>query len=183
MTGSQVGSSLNSGGLRGAAVTSRIMAAIRGKDNRTEVWLRRQLHARGLRYRLHARRLVGSPDIVFPRSRVAVFVDGDFWHGRMLLEGGTASFEAHFKTPRRQFWRQKLEANIARDKLVTETLRSQGWEVVRLWESDIIASPPIAVELIESSVRLRQLAVASVAGRTRVTHDPPRLRQRLKRRR
>lgn len=122
---------------RDPAVTSRIMAAVKGKNTGPELLLRRALHARGLRYRLHAQ-LPGKPDIVFPGRKLAVFVDGDFWHGHGWQRRGFASFEAQFKSfaePER--WTRKIERNIARDAEVEEALQRLGWRVVRLLESEI----------------------------------------------
>lgn len=123
---------------RDAAITSRIMATIPQKNSKAEVALRRELHRRGLRYRVHRRGLPGTPDIVFPREMVAIFVDGDFWHGRRLREAdGEVWFEKKFRQ-RPEYWRQKLERNIARDARDTATLRASGWLVMRLWEGDIL---------------------------------------------
>jgi DNA mismatch endonuclease, patch repair protein len=122
---------------RDTRVTSRVMSAIKSKDNKTEVALRKELHRRGYRYRVHARNILGSPDIAFTRAKVAVFVDGDFWHGRILREEGEAAFRERMKTKRRDWWREKLQKNIDRDREVTLRLRAEGWTVLRFWESDI----------------------------------------------
>jgi DNA mismatch endonuclease, patch repair protein len=113
---------------------SRRAATSSGKrDTRVEVLLRRYLYARGLRFRIDVADLPGRPDIVFMRSRVAVFVDGDFWHGRRLkarlarLSGGHNA----------GYWSQKILANRARDRRVNEALRRLGWRVARAWETDI----------------------------------------------
>lgn len=115
---------------------SRNMAAIRSGENKTESALRKKLHAMGLRYRKYDRKLPGKPDIVFPSQRLVVFVDGDYWHGRILREEG---FEAFRKSVRRNpdYWLAKLQRNVARDDEVTSLLRSEGWLVLRFWESDV----------------------------------------------
>ena len=92
---------------RDPAVTSRMMAAVRNKDSKAELALRRQLHARGLRYRLHARDLPGRPDLVIRKYRLAVFVDGDFWHGNAWKVRGLARFEDQFPS-NRDFWVEKF---------------------------------------------------------------------------
>jgi DNA mismatch endonuclease (patch repair protein) len=141
--------------VRDAAVTSRIMAAVRSKDTEPELLLRRVLHRRGLRYRLHARALPGRPDIVFARARLAVFVDGDFWHGQGWRERGFASFEEQFarhRDPER--WRAKIERNMARDEEVNHALNSLGWRVLRVWESDIRRDPASVADTVEGALRV-----------------------------
>ena len=110
-----------------AATRSRMMAGIRGKDTRPEMILRRGLHARGFRFRLHDRRLSGSPDLVFPGRRAAVFVHGCFWHGHAC---------PLFRLPatRQEFWRTKIEGNAARDKAAEAALLADGWRVLTIWE-------------------------------------------------
>lgn len=117
-------------------VTSKIMAAVRSKDTEPEKLLRRALFRRGLRFRVHDKRLPGRPDIVFPRQRVAVFVDGDFWHGSGWKERGFPSMEAQFRE-RADFWVPKIRANVRRDRTVNAALDALGWTVIRLWESDV----------------------------------------------
>ncbi|MFC6637018.1 DNA mismatch endonuclease Vsr [Sulfitobacter sp. JBTF-M27] len=109
------------------ATRSRNMAAIRGADTKPEMTIRRGLHARGFRFRLHDRKLPGRPDLIFPKHRAVLFVHGCFWHGH----------GCHlFKWPgsREEFWRQKIGTNIARDKISTEALREAGWRVGVVWE-------------------------------------------------
>lgn len=103
------------------------MAGIRGKDTRPEMILRRGLHARGFRFRLHDRRLPGSPDLVFPGRRAAVFVHGCFWHGHAC---------PLFRLPatRQEFWRKKIEGNAARDEAAEAALLADGWRVLTVWE-------------------------------------------------
>ena len=126
---------------------SAIMSKIRSKDTRPEMLLRRALHARGLRYRLHRRSLPGSPDLVFVSARVAVFVDGDFWHGRDLFEKG--------KAPRnnRTLWLAKLKGNRARDARDTARLLDAGWTVLRFWASSVEKSTAVCAGLVENIVR------------------------------
>src|SRR3954470_20834591 len=106
---------------RDPAVTSRMMSAVRGKDSKAEMSLRRELHRRGLRYRLHARDVVGKPDLVVRSRRVAVFVDGDFWHGNAHRVRGLDRMEDLFPN-NREWWMQKLRRNIERDREVTTRL-------------------------------------------------------------
>jgi DNA mismatch endonuclease (patch repair protein) len=121
---------------RDAAVTSRIMAAVKSSNTEPEWLLRRAIHRAGLRYRLHARALPGTPDIVFIGARVAVFVDGDFWHGHGWRERGYASLEAQFNR-NSEFWIEKIRRNIERDRIADMQLQDLGWRSVRILESEI----------------------------------------------
>lgn len=122
---------------RSAGEISRNMSAIRSRDNRTELALRKLLHRKGLRYRLHVNGMPGRPDIVFPRSRVAVFVDGDYWHGRLFHDGGKQALLRYFRRYNRQYWIPKIMATVERDRRATELLEGSGWEVLRFWEGDV----------------------------------------------
>jgi DNA mismatch endonuclease (patch repair protein) len=137
---------------RDPAVTSRMMAAVRNKDSKAELALRRQLHARGLRYRLHARDVPGRPDLVIRKYRLAVFVDGDFWHGNAWRVRGLAHFEDQFPS-NQEFWVAKIRRNIQRDQEVTAALVANGWTVVRLWESEVLASPTAAADRVQGALR------------------------------
>lgn len=118
------------------------MARVRHKDSRAELALRRALHAAGLRYRLHAPDVLGRPDLVIRSRRLAVFVDGDLWHGNPdeVRRRGRTSLAELFPT-RTEWWVAKIERTAQRDREVTEGLRSQGWRVVRLWEHDVLRDP------------------------------------------
>ena len=111
--------------------TSRRMARVRQKGTRCEIGLRKALHAKGLRYRLHVplltkpRRIV---DIVFPSARLAVFVDGCFWHG--------CPEHASWPKSNADFWREKIETNRSRDLDTNQRLAALGWETVRIWEHE-----------------------------------------------
>jgi DNA mismatch endonuclease, patch repair protein len=124
---------------RDPATTSRIMAAVRGRDTRPELALRKALHARGLRFRVHPKEIVGRPDIVNRSRRVAIFVDGDFWHGNPddWARRGFESMEAQFRIANRDRWVAKLNRNMERDREVTSDLETDGWVVLRVWESQI----------------------------------------------
>jgi DNA mismatch endonuclease, patch repair protein len=103
------------------------MSRIRGKDTKPELLLRRGLHARGLRYRLHAKHLPGRPDIVFPRYRAVILVHGCFWHGH----GCSLST---IPETRRQFWSSKIAATAARDSKAMQALAAARWRVLTVWE-------------------------------------------------
>jgi DNA mismatch endonuclease (patch repair protein) len=129
---------------RDPAVTSAMMSRVRAKGSKAEILLRRAVWARGRRYRLHDRGLTGKPDLVFKGRRFAVFVDSDWWHGRILVEQGEAALRAHLRTSRQDWWVEKLRRNVERDKEVSESLRQAGWRVLRIWESEILSDPEAA---------------------------------------
>ena len=103
------------------------MAAIRGKDTKPELFIRRGLHAKGYRFRLHDKQLPGKPDLVFRKHNAAVFVNGCFWHGHNCCL---------FKWPktREAFWRDKIGGNAKRDQRNQNKLLSDGWRVGVIWE-------------------------------------------------
>lgn len=138
---------------RDPATTSRVMSAVRSRDTEPELMLRRALHRRGLRYRLRTS-LPGKPDIVFVAARLAVFVDGDFWHGHGWRERGFESMEAqftHHADPDK--WRTKIRRNMDRDREVNELLANLGWRVHRVLESSIRRDTPAVASEIEAIVR------------------------------
>lgn len=122
---------------RDPAVTSRIMARVRAKENRTEVALRKALWRRGFRHHLYDR-LPGRPDLSFRSRRTVVFVDGDFWHGRILQERGSEALAESFRTVRREWWIAKIMRNVADDRRAEERLRALDWRIIRIWESDVM---------------------------------------------
>jgi DNA mismatch endonuclease (patch repair protein) len=131
-----------------ASVRAR-MQAQRERDTGIERALRSRLHARGLRFRLHRRLLAGSrreADLVFPRARVAVFVDGCFWHG--------CPEHATWPKHNADFWREKIERNVARDRDTDARLAADGWQVVRVWEHEAVEA---AVERVERAVAEAQI--------------------------
>lgn len=110
---------------------SRNMAAIKGKDTKPEMIVRKYLFSRGLRFRVQVRKLPGNPDIVLPKYKTVIFVNGCFWHGH---EGCK-----YFRLPKSnvEFWKEKIERNIKRDKESTQALFDLGWKVVRVWECEL----------------------------------------------
>lgn len=119
------------------------MSRNRGRDTKPEVLVRKACWAIGMRYTLNAK-LPGRPDFVFPGAKVAVFVDGCFWHGCLI----------HYQAPatRSRFWQSKLACNREHDKLVTRQLRDAGWTVLRIWEHTVRKALPSAVEEIREAV-------------------------------
>jgi len=105
---------------------SQIMTQIKGKDTVPELMVRRILHRMGYRFRLHVDRLPGKPDIVLPRHRMVVLVNGCFWHGHCCSNG-------HRPKSNTEYWTRKLDRNIARDRDTKRLLRKDGWRVVTIW--------------------------------------------------
>jgi len=116
--------------------------------------LRRELWRLGLRYRANDRALPGRPDVVFTKAKVAVFCDGDFWHGREW-EARRAKLERGWNA---EYWMAKIGRNIERDQHTTELLEQSGWWVIRLWETDIKRDPPSAARQVQQVVESRRQA-------------------------
>lgn len=104
------------------------MSRIKGKDTGIEVRVRSDIHRRGLRFRKHLKGLPGKPDIVFTKAKVAVFIDGDFWHGYRF---------PHWQHKLPDFWKNKITKTRARDSKNHRKLRNMGWTVIRIWQHDI----------------------------------------------
>src|SRR5665647_3720550 len=118
------------------------MSRIKGRDTKPELMLRQLLYKRNIRgYRLH-HSLPGRPDIVFVGRRLAIFVDGCFWHKCSI----------HFVTPatRTEFWMKKIDGNVRRDRIVDAELAAAGWNVLRFWEHEVRGNPEKVVEKIAS---------------------------------
>lgn len=123
------------------------MQHIRGKDSKPEIILRQALWKKGIRYRKNYKRLPGCPDIVLTRYKIAIFVDGDFWHARGYQDNPGSQINTN-----KSFWQQKLTRNVERDKEVNDRLTQMGWLVLRFWESDICKNLPHVLEEIDKYV-------------------------------
>ena len=110
---------------------SRCMSAVKGKDTKPEMIVRRYLFSKGLRFRLHVRSLPGNPDIVLPKYKTVVFINGCFWHGH---EGCK-----YYRLPKSnvEFWESKITNNKSRDVQNEIKLKELGWRVIRIWECEI----------------------------------------------
>lgn len=143
-----------------SALSSRIKSKNRAAHTSPELQLRRALSRLGAHYRLHSRDLSGRPDIVFRRAKVAVFVDGDFWHGR-----NWASRKRRLaKGTNPDYWVAKIQANRLRDRRHSASLKSLGWLVIRVWESEVGRDADgIAARIVEAvNERLQTSGRASV---------------------
>jgi len=144
--------------LSAASLTaSRIASAGSAKrDTKPELLLRRTLWRTGLRYRVDVGSLPGRPDLAIPAARLAVFCDGDFWHGRDLKRR-LQKLAAGHNGP---YWVSKIRSNVARDRRVERLLRDSGWELLRFWESDVRADPQRAAKAVLKAIRTRQRSKA-----------------------
>lgn len=112
---------------------SKVMASIRGKDTKPEITIRKLLWKEGVRYRIHNKSIYGAPDISIKKDRIAVFIDGCFWHGcrRCYKEPTTNT----------AFWREKVHNNKKRRRKVRKVLKKQGWHVQEFWEHEVNSEP------------------------------------------
>lgn len=125
---------------------SKIMRAIKSKNTKSEVLLAKSLWHRGHRYRKHDRTIFGTPDLVFRKFKIAIFVDSEFFHGKdwELLKLRLNS--------NKEFWHNKIERNIDKAKQVNESLTSKGWTVLRFWSDDVKDKLYTTVRTIEKEI-------------------------------
>ncbi len=133
------------------AQRSLCMSRVRSKDTDIELAMRSALRREGLRFKMNVRGLPGSPDIVFTKSKVAVFLDGDFWHGYRFTRW------AHTVSP---FWQKKIALNRARDQRNFRRLRRTGWRVVRVWQHEIRSDLEPAVCRIVNALAAAQASAS-----------------------
>lgn len=136
---------------RDPAVTHKIMSSIPSKDTRPEVLLRKALWKEGIRYRINYKGIPGKPDIAITKHRIAIFCDGDFWHGHNWALRGYGSFEQEL-TRYSAYWQEKLLRNVERDEENNRALRSAGWTVLRFWESDIKTRLEECVDQVKEAI-------------------------------
>ena len=123
----------------------KIMTSIRNKDTKIELLLRRELSKEKIRYRKNLKGIIGKPDIVIMKDKIAIFCDGDFWHGKTF-------YNKKFCI-NKEFWEEKIKRNMERDLEVTILLRDMGWTVIRFWESDIILDVHKCVEIVKKHLK------------------------------
>lgn len=145
-----------------AVTRSRMMSGIRGKDTKPELLVRRGLHAKGLRYVLGGRGLPGRPDLVFPAKRTVIFVHGCFWHRHAGCK------YSYVPKSRHDFWAEKFETNVQRDRVQSLQLRNLGWQVLTVWECELRKGPQATLNnlciAIEGSHRSRHTQANRPAG-------------------
>lgn len=126
---------------------SKNMSKIKSKNTKPELLLRKKLWHSGLKgYRLNKKGVDGTPDIVYLKKKVAIFVDGEFWHGR-----NWNSKKKRIKT-NKNYWLPKIEKNILRDEAVNMKLLYKGWTVLRFWDTDILKNPEIIIDTIRKTL-------------------------------
>jgi DNA mismatch endonuclease (patch repair protein) len=118
------------------------MSLVRSKDTHAEIIVRRLVHSMGYRYRLHDRRLPGTPDLVFAGRRRVIFIHGCFWHQHACTNGD------RMPKSRVRFWRGKLLGNVARDRRAAGKLRRDGWGVLTVWECQLKDTKRLAKRIV-----------------------------------
>jgi len=121
------------------------MASIQGKNTRPEITIRKMLWQKGLRYRIHNKTIFGTPDISIKKKKLAVFIDGCFWHGcKRCYEEPKSNVK---------FWRKKIKDNRKRRTDVKSRLKSEGWKIIEMWEHEINDNPKKTAEQIEIYIK------------------------------
>lgn len=120
------------------------MSAVKSQNSKIEIVLRKALWNKGIRYRKNYKKLLGKPDIVITKYKIAIFCDSEFWHGYNWNE------KKNEIKSNQEFWYRKIESNIKRDRYVTETLQQQGWIVLRFWGKEILKDIDKCVEIVKS---------------------------------
>ena len=133
---------------------SYCMSSIRGKNTKPEILVRKGLHARGFRFRLHNNKLPGSPDIVLPKYGVAIMVNGCFWHGHKGCRYATKP-ESNV-----EFWETKIARNRHRDEVTNAHLEALGWHVITVWECELRGESILASRLDELAEEIREAGIA-----------------------
>lgn len=120
---------------------SKLMSSIRGKNTKPELTVRKMLWSKGFRYRIHDKSVCGTPDISNKKKKLAIFVDGCFWHGCKIC----------YKEPKTnsEFWRKKIQDNKKRRSIVKKRLRSEGWKLIEIWGHEVSKHPNKIGEKIE----------------------------------
>ena len=135
------------------AQRSYCMSRIKGKDTGLELRVRSELHKRGLRFRKHLKELPGKPDVVFTKAKVAVFIDGDFWHGYRF-----PAWEHKVS----DFWKTKISKTRERDTKNNHRLHEMGWTMIRLWQYDLERDYEASIQQIVRSVKARAVRCTAV---------------------
>ncbi len=129
----------------------KCMRANKSKGTKPELALAKAMWALGLRYRKNSGSIFGKPDFSFKKYKVAVFVDGEFWHGKDW-EQKKAEIKGN-----REFWIAKIERNIQRDMEVTGYLKAEGWMVLRFWSNDVVKDTTSCAEKVKEIIRARRI--------------------------
>lgn len=127
-------------------IRSKIMRAIKSKDTKEEILLSKALWRKGYRYRKNNRKVFGTPDLTFQKNKIAIFVDGEFFHGFNWEE------RKHQIKSNREYWIPKIERNIKRDKIVNQFLIESGWKVIRFWSTFVKKNLNDCILIIENVI-------------------------------
>jgi DNA mismatch endonuclease (patch repair protein) len=130
---------------------SELMAKVKSKNTKLELdfirLLSAEIYPRGFRYRKHSDRIFGHPDVAFIKQKIAIFIDSEFWHGQ--------NFKKSKKVLKTDFWLNKIEKNIARDKKVNTVLRKDDWKVLRFWGKQLKIKPEMAIAKILQELNVK----------------------------
>ena len=132
----------------------KCMSSIRGKNTKPEILVRKELHARGFRFRLHNKKLPGSPDIVLPKYGVAIMVNGCFWHGHKGCRYATKP------KSNVEFWETKIARNRHRDEVINAHLEALGWHVITMWECELRGSASVTSRLDALAEEIHKVGAA-----------------------
>jgi DNA mismatch endonuclease Vsr len=138
---------------RNKEITSSIMSKIKSRDTKPEILFRKMLWNQGVRFKFQ-NEIFGKPDIAFKKYKIAIFIDGDFWHGNNWKLRKLSSLEDELKSYS-QFWKTKILRNIDRDKTVNLTLKADGWIVLRFWASALYKNPKKCIDRTLRELRKR----------------------------
>lgn len=132
---------------RDAQTVRKAMTAVRSVNTNPELLLRKALWKKNCRYRVNCKEVLGKPDIAIKKYKLAVFVDGDYWHGHNWALRGQASLEEELEhySP---YWKTKIKRNVERDLEITIRLRDEGWIVLRFWGSEVKTDPDTCADII-----------------------------------
>lgn len=137
--------------MRNSEVTHKIMSAVKSKDTKIEIVLRHELWQNGIRYRKNMKLFSCHPDIVITKYKIAIFCDGEFWHGKNIAQCRLRN--------NAKYWYEKIKRNVERDLENTIELRDNGWTVLRFWETDIKKNLDMCVETILREIELKRLNI------------------------
>jgi len=131
-------------------IRSKIMKNIKGSETKSEIFFRKILWSQGIRYRKNNNKILGKPDVSIKKYKIAIFIDGEFWHGYDWKKK-----KEKIKT-NRNYWIPKIEKNIERDKINNFILKKEGWSVFRFWESEIKTKPQKCVKKVLMSIKEKE---------------------------
>ena len=142
---------------RNKNIVSKAMRSVKSVNTSPEIIFREIIWSKGFRYRKNCKDIVGKPDIANKKYKIAIFIDGDYWHGNQYKLRGYSSLEEQLSSVNnKEYWIKKINNNIKRDAENTEKLRANGWIVIRFWESQIKKEPYNCIEKALSIIKKRK---------------------------